>query len=89
MKLEYRGSYSCICYCHHHTPYTICSINDTQCKLLGDIEMKRLFKCLGLFVGWLQGGLYDFSSLPVSFLKHLNHEDLDTVMKLHSKYSCK
>ena len=65
------------------------SINDTQRKLLGDIEMKRLFKCIGLFVGWLQGGLYDFNSLPVSFFTHMSHEDVDTVMTVHSKYSCK
>lgn len=51
--------------------------------------MKRLFKCLGLFVGWLQGGLYDFSSLPISVFKHLIPEDLDTIMKTHLRYSCK
>ena len=51
--------------------------------------MKKLFKCLGLFVGWLQGGLYDFNSLPISLFKHLNHGDLDTIMKAHTKYSCK
>ena len=51
--------------------------------------MKRLFKCLGLFVGWLQGGLYDFSSLPISVFKHLNHGDMEDVMKIHLKYSCK
>ena len=65
------------------------SINDLQRRLLGDIEMKRMFKCLGLFVGWLQGGLYDFNSLPVSVFKHLNHEDMDAIMKIYSKYSCK
>ena len=65
------------------------SINDTQRKLLGDIEMKRLFSCAGLFVGWLQGGLYDFNTLPISFFTHLSHEDVDTVMTVHSKYSCK
>ena len=51
--------------------------------------MKRLFKCLGLFVGWLQGGLYDFNSLPISFFKHLNQTDLDSIMKTNLKYSCK
>ena len=51
--------------------------------------MKKLFKCLGLFVGWLQGGLYDFSSLPISVFKHLEYEDVDTIMTTYSKYSCK
>ena len=48
--------------------------------------MKSLFKCLELFVDWLQGGLYDFNSLPFSVFKPLNDEDVNTVMKV---YSCK
>lgn len=51
--------------------------------------MKRLFQCLKLFVGWLQGGLYDFSTLPISVFVHLNHKDVETIMRAHSKYSCK
>ena len=51
--------------------------------------MKRLFKCLGLFVGWLQSGLYDFSSLPISVFKHLKCEDVNTIMTSCSKYSRK
>ena len=48
--------------------------------------MKSLFKCLELFVDWLQGGLYDFNSLPFSVFKPLNDEDVSTVMQV---YSCK
>ena len=51
--------------------------------------MKMLFKCLGLFVGWLQGGLYDFSSLPISVFKHLKCKDVNIIMETCSKYSCK
>ena len=67
-----------------NVPY---SISDAQLKLLGDVEMKRLFKCMGLFVGWLQGGLYDFSSLPMSVFKHLEREDIETLGKIPQKYS--
>ena len=51
--------------------------------------MKRLFHCLELFVGWLQGGLYDFNSLPLSVFSHLTDQDVDAIMKIHTKYSCK
>lgn len=62
-------------------------MSDAQLKLLGDVEMKRLFKCMGLFVGWLQGGLYDFCSLPISVFKHLEREDMETLGKIPLKYS--
>ena len=51
--------------------------------------MKKLFHCLNLFVGWLQGGLYDFSSLPMSVFSHLRNEDMDAIMKAHTNYSGK
>jgi len=60
-----------------------------QRKLLGDVEMERLCCCLGLFVDWLQGGLYDFSSLPMSVFSHLTHGDEDIIMKTDTKYPCK
>lgn len=60
-----------------------------QQKLLGDVEMKRLFSCLELFVGWLQGGLYDFNSLPLPVFNHLRDQDADAIMKIHTKYSRK
>ena len=63
------------------------SINEIQSKLLGEVEMKRLFKCMGLFVAWLQGGLYDFSSLPISVFKHLEKEDMEILGKIPIKYS--
>lgn len=65
------------------------SINDVQRKLLGDVEMKRLFHCLELFVGWLQDGLYDFGSLPLLVFNHLKDEDIVTIMNVHINYSCK
>ena len=64
-------------------------INVTQQKLLENIEMKRLFHCLELFVGWLQGGLYDFSSLPLSLFNYLKDGDMDIIMNVHTNYSCK
>lgn len=63
------------------------SINDAQLKLLGDVEMKQLFECMRLFVGWLQGGLYDFSSLPISVFKHLEREDIEALEKIPLQYS--
>ena len=60
-----------------------------QCGLLGNIGIKKLFKCLELFVDWLQGGLYDFISLPISMFKNMNPEDMNTIMNLHTKYSRK
>ena len=51
--------------------------------------MKQLFRCMGLFVGWLQGGLYDFSTLPVSVFKHMDPEDKEKLQKIPDKYSCK
>ena len=65
------------------------TLNEKQRRLLGDIEMKKLFKCLELFVGWLQGGLYDFTTLPVSMFKHMDPKDIDTIMSLHTKYPSK
>lgn len=65
------------------------SINDTQQNLLKSVEMKRLFHCLELFVGWLQGGLYDFSSLPLSLFNHLKDGDMDIIMNAHTNYSRK
>lgn len=72
-------------YCHDH----INRITDTQQNLLGNIEMKRLFHCLELFVGWLQGGLYDFRSLPISVFDPLKDGDVNTIMEGHTKYSGK
>ena len=66
-----------------------CSVSDMQRRLLGDIDMKKLFKCLELFVDWLQGGLYDFVGLPVSMFKHMSPKDSEAIMGLHTKYSCK
>jgi len=51
--------------------------------------MKELFHCLGLFVGWLQGGLYDFSSLPMSVFSHLAHGDEHIIMEAYTEYSRK
>ena len=51
--------------------------------------MKRLFKCISMFVGWLQGGLYDFSFLPVSVFNHLEPKDMETLDKIHQNYLCK
>ena len=65
------------------------SISDTQRKVLEDVPMKSLFHCLKLFVGWLQGGLYDFSTLPLSVFSHLKDEDVDAIMNAHTKYLCK
>ena len=65
------------------------SINDTQQNLLKSVEMKRLFHCLELFVGWLQGGLYDFSSLPLQLFNHLKDGDMDIIMNEHTNYSRK
>ena len=62
------------------------SISDAQRKLLGDVEMKRLFHCLELFVDWLQGGLYDFRSLPILVFDHLTVGDVDSIMEVHTKY---
>ena len=50
--------------------------------------MKRLFHCLELFVDWLQGGLYDFRSLPILVFDHLKDGDVDSIMEVHTKYSC-
>ena len=65
------------------------SISDTQQKVLEDVPMKSLFQCLKLFVGWLQGGLYDFSSLPLSVFNHLKDEDMYAIMNAHTNYSRK
>ena len=65
------------------------SINDAQQNLLKSVEMKRLFHCLELFVGWLQGGLYDFSSLPLQLFNHLKDGDMDIIMNAHTNYSRK
>ena len=66
----------------------IYSISYEQKVIFGEIEMKRLFECMGLFVGWLQGGLYDFSTLPVSVFKHLDDEDKEALQKIPNKYLC-
>ena len=64
------------------------SITDDQLKCLGDIEMKSLFKCMELFIGWLLGGLYDFSMLPITVFKHMNTEDKETLEHIPSEYLC-
>ena len=66
----------------------MCSISDEQKTIFGGVEMKRLFRCMGLFVGWLQGGLYDFSTLPVSVFKHMDREDNEVLQKIPDKYLC-
>jgi len=66
----------------------MCSISDEQKGIFGVVEMKRLFRCMGLFVGWLQGGLYDFSTLPVSVFKHMDREDNEILWKIPEKYLC-
>ena len=66
----------------------IYSLSDTQLAVLGKIQMKRLFRSMELFLEWLQGGLYDFSSLPFSIFKHLENEDMETLMNIPDKYPC-
>ena len=68
--------------------HIVCSISDEQKVIFGGLEMKRLFRCMGLFVGWLQGGLYDFSTLPVSVFKHMDREDNEILWKIPEKYLC-
>ena len=50
--------------------------------------MKNLFKCMELFVSWLLGGLYDFSTLPISVFKHMNTTDKEALEQIPSKYLC-
>jgi len=68
--------------------HIVYSISDEQKVIFGGLEMKRLFRCMGLFVGWLQGGLYDFSTLPVSVFKHMDREDNEVLQKIPEKYLC-
>ena len=63
------------------------SIDTIQMTLLENIEMKRLFKCMELFVGWLQGGLYDYSSLPISMFNHLKEDDKMILELIPETYS--
>jgi len=64
-------------------------ITDEQLKDLGGIEVKCLFKCMELFVEWLLGGLYDFSTLPISVFKHIDIKDKEALEQIPSKYLCK
>ena len=50
--------------------------------------MKNLFKCMELFVSWLLGGLYDFSTLPISVFKHMNTKDKEALEQIPSEYLC-
>jgi len=65
-----------------------CSTSDTQLAIFQGLELKRLFKCLELFVGWLQGGLYDFSNLPVSVFKQMDEKDIKELEKIPEEYLC-
>ena len=64
------------------------SIDDTQLAVFEDIQLKRMFNCAVLFIEWLQGGLYDFSSLPDSVFKHMNSEDQEFIQRIPNQYPC-
>ena len=65
-----------------------CSINDAQLATFEEIELKRLYSCLVLFTEWLQGGLYDFSTLPAAMFKHMKPEDQESIQQFDKQYSC-
>ena len=88
LKINYISTIHLLTYVIIVTSYSY-RVNAVQRRLLGDIERKKLFKCPELFVGWLQGGLYDFTTLSVSMFKHMNPKDTDAIMSLHTKYPCK
>ena len=64
------------------------SISDVQLAIFRDLEIKRLFRCMELFVGWLQGGLYDFSNLPVSVFKQMDSKDVEFLERILDECPC-
>ena len=46
-------------------------LNQLQLKFLEELRMIELMKALQTFVIWLQEGMYDFSSLPVTLKEDL------------------
>ena len=46
-------------------------LNELQLKFLEELRMIEIMKALKTFVIWLQEGMYDFSSLPVTLKEDL------------------
>ena len=53
----------------YNTPYRL---NQLQLKFLEELSMIEIMKALQTFVIWLQEGMYDFSSLPVTLKEELS-----------------
>ena len=47
-------------------------LNQLQLKFLEELRMIEIMKALQTFVIWLQEGMYDFSSLPVTLKEDLS-----------------
>ena len=47
-------------------------LNQLQLKFLEELHMIEIMKALQTFVIWLQEGMYDFSSLPVTLKEDLH-----------------
>ena len=52
---------------------------------LQDMFMKDIMKALHVFVGWLEDGMYDFSSFPLVLKKDLDRVHEQTFSKIQTE----
>ena len=61
-------------------------VNPTQLACLSEIHLSSLYCCLKVFSGWMEEGMYDFSTLPFTVKAHLSQDDLAALKAIPQKW---
>ena len=69
-----------------------CSLTAAEKECIIRIRMRNLIAALGLLVGWIQNGVYDFCHLPLAMKKEITEsdkiiEDVHDVFPVSGKHS--
>ena len=51
----------------------------TQLACLSELPLPNFYHCLKVFAGWMEEGMYDFSTLPYTIKAHMSKEDMSTL----------
>ena len=77
---------------HHYvvclitTFWPLCSLSHSQCLFLLDMKVKYLYRFLAELLQWMEMGLYDFSSYPLTMKVYLDVKSLNVFEPLRGQF---
>ena len=57
-----------------------------QIHYLASLPLTAIYKCLKLFIGWIEEGVYDYCMLPFPFKVHMRLEDKKSIENLCQRW---